>query len=117
MSEVMLLVINRSKTRMQRVDRVDYIWACNREWNGVKHLVLSFHTNETATSLKRYQGYSERFKVVEAKSFRKAINILKTFAPLDPKNLKKRIRYNRTTIQTMMRRLDLQERVFEVLVS
>jgi len=118
MSEVMLLVINRSRTRMQRVDRVDYIWACNREWNGVKHLDLSFHTNETTTSLKRYETYGDRFKVVEAKSMRKAISLLKEFAPnLDRKNLQKRIRYNRTAIQSMMRRLDLQERVFEGLVS
>jgi hypothetical protein len=114
----MILIVNRSRARMQRVDRVDYIWVCNREWQGRKYLDLSFHTNETATSLKRYETYGDRFKVVEAKSMRKVMSILKAFAPnIDSKNLKKRIRYNRTAIQSMMRRLDLQERVHEALVS
>jgi hypothetical protein len=118
-----IIVVNRSRTSTQRVDRVDYIWVSVREWEGRIHSDISFYTGRTQTDLNRYgpnnEGprYWKEIKIVEPKSFKGAVKIIRSLMNLDQKNLKKRIRYNRTAIQTMMKRLDLQERIFETLVS
>lgn len=117
-----IIVVNRSRTSTQRVDRVDYIWVSVREWEGRIHSDISFYTGRTQTDLNRYgpgEGvrHWKEIKIVEPKSFKGAVKIIRSLMNLDSKNLKKRIRYNRTAIQSMMRRLDLQERVFETLSS
>jgi len=113
-----IIVVNRSRTSAQRVDRVDYICASSREWQGKAYASISFYTNKSANELKRYgQGCWKEVEVIEVKSVRSAVKLLKEKHPLlTADRMKSRVRYNRTAIQTMMKRLELQERLFESMV-
>jgi hypothetical protein len=115
MANVTIIVVNRSRSSRQRVDRVDYIWVSTNVWQGKTYTSLSFHVNETTTELERCRKYHENLEVIEVKSYKKAVRVLREKAPLlTREKVLSRLRYNKSVIQTMMRKVNLQEKVLEL---
>jgi len=115
MANVTIIVVNRSRSSRQRVDRVDYIWVSTNVWQGKTYTSLSFHVNETTTELARHGKYHKDLEVIEVKSYKKAVRVLREKAPLlTREKVLSRLRYNKSVIQTMMRKVNLQEKVLEL---